>query len=91
MVLNVVNPEALVVRHNVAHAERTGRFDADYAVGLSADAVPALAAALPQLDEAARERVLAQLCAPHPSRRGLLSYNGSIDAAVEARNRVCLE
>lgn len=89
LVLNVVNPEALVVGHNVAHAERKGSFDADYATRLSADAVPTLVAALPRLDEDTQERVLANLCASRPRARGWLSYNGGVDAAVEARNRVC--
>ncbi|MDQ3679508.1 MAG: DUF4173 domain-containing protein [Actinomycetota bacterium] len=92
LTLNAVNPEALVVRHNVTHAERTGRFDADYAARLSADAVPALTAALPRLDHLDPDtmaRVLADLCAPRPRVRGWLSYNASFDAAVEARNRVC--
>ncbi len=89
LALNVVNPEALVVRHNVAHAERTGGFDAGYATGLSADAVPTLVAALPRLDEDARGRVLAELCASRRRPGSWLSYNGGVDAAVEARNRVC--
>lgn len=89
LALNVVNPEALVVRHNVAHAERLGGFDAGYATGLSADAIPTLVAALPRLDEGTRARVLAELCASRPRSTGWLSYNGGVDAAVEARNRVC--
>jgi hypothetical protein len=89
LALNVVNPEALVVSHNVAHAERTGGFDTGYATRLSADAVPTLVAALPRLDEDARGRLLSELCAPRPRPGGWLSYNGGVDAAVEARNRVC--
>ena len=49
LALNVANPEALVVRHNVAFAERTGRFDPLYLTDLSDDAVPALVDALPRL------------------------------------------
>jgi len=89
LALNVVNPEALVVRHNVAHAERKGGFDTDYAGRLSADAVPTLVASLPRLDEDARGAVLAELCATRPRRAGWLSYNGGVAAAVEARNRAC--
>ena len=54
--LNVVNPEAMVVRHNVDFAERSGRFDPVYLTELSDDAVPALVDALPRLDPEARGR-----------------------------------
>ncbi|HKS26702.1 MAG TPA: DUF4173 domain-containing protein [Pyrinomonadaceae bacterium] len=48
--LHVANPDDLIVRANLSHAERQGRgFDALYAAGLSADAVPALAASLPAM------------------------------------------
>ncbi|HKQ50719.1 MAG TPA: DUF4173 domain-containing protein, partial [Pyrinomonadaceae bacterium] len=50
--LHVVNPDALIVRTNVAHA-RAGRvFDAGYALSLSADALPALVESLPELTNA---------------------------------------
>lgn len=53
--LHVINPDELIVRANVAHAERQGRsFDAVYAAGLSADAVPALAASLPAMSREGR-------------------------------------
>jgi len=89
LALNVVNPEALVVRHNVAHAEHGAGFDAGYATRLSADAVPALVAALPRLDEATRQQVLTGLCAARPRPGSWLSYNGGVDTADEARNRAC--
>ncbi|HEX8649544.1 MAG TPA: DUF4173 domain-containing protein [Pyrinomonadaceae bacterium] len=47
--LHAVNPDALIVRVNVDHAQMGRAFDADYAASLSADAVPALLAALPDL------------------------------------------
>lgn len=51
--LHLVNPDALIVRVNLSRA--TARpFDAAYATSLSADAIPALIAGLPQLDAAAR-------------------------------------
>jgi hypothetical protein len=56
--LHVINPDALIVRVNVAHA-RVGRsFDADYAASLSADAVPALMESLPVLN-AEDQRIVA--------------------------------
>jgi hypothetical protein len=47
--LHAVNPDALIVRVNVDHAQMGRAFDAEYAASLSADAVPALFAALPDL------------------------------------------
>lgn len=55
------NPEALVVRVNVARAVAGAPFDGTYLTGLSADAVPALVAALPALPQAGRCEVLAGL------------------------------
>jgi hypothetical protein len=53
--LHVVNPDDLIVRANISHAEKWGRgFDAAYAAGLSADAVPALAASLPAMSREGR-------------------------------------
>jgi hypothetical protein len=91
--LNLVNPEAVVVRHNVAFAERSGRFDPDYLTELSDDAVPALVDALPRLDPQARQVVLDRVCtmgsAGQPT-RSWWAFNGARDAAVEARNSVCV-
>ncbi len=59
--LHVINPDALIVRVNVAHA-RAGRFlDASYASTLSADAAPALFEALPSLNETDRRIIAARL------------------------------
>lgn len=53
--LHVVNPDDLIVRANASHAAKWGRgFDAVYAAGLSADAVPALAASLPAMSTEGR-------------------------------------
>lgn len=52
--LHAANPDALIVRVNAARADSAVRFDVGYASGLSGDAVPALLATLPRLDEAAR-------------------------------------
>jgi hypothetical protein len=48
--LHVINPDALIVRVNVAHARAGRSFDAKYAASLSADAVPALMESLPVLN-----------------------------------------
>lgn len=50
VVLSSFNPEALIIRTNAALAKTGKSFDVDYALSLSADAVPSLVAALPDLD-----------------------------------------
>lgn len=52
--LNVINPDALIVRENVARFQQTGSIDAYYLAGLSSDALPVIAASLGQLDDASR-------------------------------------
>lgn len=47
--LHLFNPDAYIVRANVAHARAGRAFDAWYAASLSADAAPALVSALPSL------------------------------------------
>jgi hypothetical protein len=42
LVFGFVSPDGLIAERNVQRYEDTGRFDLDYAQGLSADAVPAL-------------------------------------------------
>jgi len=83
LALNVVNPEAVVVRHNLARApaaeagslDPAGRFDTAerldqaYLAGLSDDAVPTLVDRVPSLDPAARAAVTARLCQERPAPR----------------------
>lgn len=59
--LNVLNPDGLIVRHNVARMEAGERFDAPYLASLSADAVPPLLAALPAMNAPDRETIESQL------------------------------
>ncbi|MEW5989427.1 MAG: DUF4173 domain-containing protein, partial [Chloroflexota bacterium] len=47
--LDVINPDAFIVRQNLARYQATGDLDADYLTTLSDDAVPALQEALSQL------------------------------------------
>jgi hypothetical protein len=56
-VLNLANPDALIVRENLARYQATGKLDAYYLAGLSADATPELVAALPVLDGASRATI----------------------------------
>ncbi|UCC72789.1 MAG: DUF4173 domain-containing protein [Gemmatimonadota bacterium] len=51
LALNFLNPDALIARVNVERARAGYEFDALYATSLSADAVPRLVAALPDLGQ----------------------------------------
>ena len=51
LILNVLNPDDFIVRTNAGRMEAANPFDASYVVGLSADAVPALIASLPTLND----------------------------------------
>ena len=68
------NPDAVVVRVNVGRALAREPFDGAYLAGLSADAVPALAARLDSLPEGLRCDV---------ARR--LAQRGDLDAAPDWR------
>jgi hypothetical protein len=48
--LHLANPDALIVRYNLARPATEQEFDAAYAASLGADAVPPLLAVFPQLD-----------------------------------------
>jgi hypothetical protein len=50
IVLHALNPDALIARTNLARGKAARSFDARYATRLSADAVPELVAALPDLN-----------------------------------------
>jgi hypothetical protein len=59
--LHFLNPDGFIVRTNVARAEAGRRFDVSYAVSLSADAAPALVAAMPKLTQPERQEVASHL------------------------------
>lgn len=61
--LVVANPEAIIVRHNVARAGQGLPYDARQALGMSRDAVPALVAAMPRL--AAGDRCIVEHAIAH--------------------------
>jgi hypothetical protein len=89
-VLNLANPEAIVVRRNMALAERSGRFDTGYLFELSDDAIPELVRSLPRLEAATRAAVLNHVCSrPATADGGWAAWNGSERAAIAARNKVC--
>jgi hypothetical protein len=51
LILNVLNPDGFIVRVNAGRVAAANPFDAGYAMGLSADAVPTLIAALPAMNQ----------------------------------------
>jgi hypothetical protein len=61
VVLHAINPDALIARTNLARAKTGRSFDARYATRLSADAVPGLVAALPDLNPQDRCSVASRL------------------------------
>jgi hypothetical protein len=90
LALNLVNPEAVVVRRDVDLTTRTERVDPAYLAELSDDAVPALVDALPHLPEPARAQILAAVCdGAEPPFHGWAALNASHRRAVDARRRVC--
>lgn len=59
--LNALNPDDLIVRVNISRSGAPQPFDAFYVASLSADAAPALVAALPQMKEKDRCQVAQRL------------------------------
>lgn len=87
LILNVVNPEALVVRADTTSA---ARFDIDYLVSLSTDAIPTLIDRLDVLDQRQRGDLTTALCALEPpAPDGWLSWNRSRHEAREQLVALC--
>jgi hypothetical protein len=59
--LNIANPDALIVRENIARYQVSGKLDTYYLSRLSADAIPPLIDALGGLDSETRSRIDPQL------------------------------
>jgi hypothetical protein len=79
--MNVLNPEAMVVRHNVAHQARLERYDPSYAGGLGDDAVPELAR---------HEDLRGYVCRRSADGfTGWAAYNVAHDRAEDIVRRVC--
>ena len=90
--LHVLNPDALIVRTNVALAQAGRRFDASYAASLSADAVPALVAGLAKLSPAERSKaaacILADMASSHRLRLASLELVSPPGVARDGRQPV---
>jgi Domain of unknown function (DUF4173) len=90
LALNVASPEAMVARYNLAATQQTQRFDPDYLVTLSADAVPALAEGLPAMAPDAYSTVRDRVCGgPDFRAPDWAALNWSDVAADAARQRAC--
>jgi hypothetical protein len=91
VLLHVVNPDAMIVRLNAARADAPLRFDAPYAASLSADAVPPLLAALPDVRPEIRclaaDRLLARWDETDADWRSWSLARGRARSAVAARRR----
>ena len=87
--LNIVNPEALVVRFNASQSSASHLLDPDYLAGLSDDAVPDLFKALPRIDPRQQTELRQQLCQRQESQNGgWAGYNLAQQAAKQAHG-VC--
>ncbi|HEU5101456.1 MAG TPA: DUF4173 domain-containing protein [Roseiflexaceae bacterium] len=63
--LNIANPDALIVRENIAHYQAGGKIDTYYLSHLSADATPDLVAVLDLLDDGERSTIVPALQRQH--------------------------
>ncbi len=81
LAFNAVDPEAVVVQHNVARELAVGRLDTQYLSELSDDAVPELAASLPLLPTSQQDAVRSFICGTDRSRAA--SRRRPLDHAVD--------
>ena len=90
LVLNVVNPDAWIVRRNVDRFGATDKLDVAHLVRLSDDAVPALLDARHRMAPEAAAVVEQHVCAGERSRDGgIWAFNLARNAAIDARNAAC--
>jgi hypothetical protein len=88
--LNIANPEAIVVRHNLDRMADGRDVDSEYLTeGLSLDAVPTIVELLPTFDDATRTDLLERIGCPPPS-DGWAGWNRSRAAAVAALGDDCI-
>ncbi len=87
--LNVLDPEAFIAERNIARVARGYELDTRELASLSADAAPAIATALPELDPPIRQQVARDLSCLRAelrkgvSRFGWASFNVARDTALE--------
>ena len=79
------NYEAWIVNRNIDRATQNGKFDLDYAVRLSRDAIPTLISRRAEIPPEARAGVEAWLsCVPLPAERRWFEWNRSVRATDRA-------
>lgn len=89
VVANLVDPEALVARHNVERAAEGAELDLDYLGSLSDDAAPVLAGAFDaERDPVRRKALLFALGCPD-DRGGAAALNISVARAADLRSARC--
>lgn len=90
LALNVVNPEALVARHNLTRTA-TVAVDVDYLEHLSDDALPTIVSLLPELDPVTEQQVRDHLaCAATDGEpNGWTAWNLGVSRAEDARRQLC--
>jgi hypothetical protein len=88
LVVNVINPEAVVVSRNLERHHDTGRFDVPYVATLSDDALAVIIDRRAELDDATRAELVTTLCRPY-RRSPEPSANLSAQAGAAARARLC--
>jgi hypothetical protein len=88
LLVNVMDPEEVVVSRNAQHAADGAAFDLGYALTLSDDAVPALVASLPELDPFVSRAALRELCDRETGAEPV-SWNRSSRAAAETLAEAC--
>ena len=87
--LNLLDPEAFIAERNISRVERGYELDATELASLSADAAPAIAAALPDLDPSLRPQIERDLSCLRAELRlgvdrfGWASFNFARDVALE--------
>src|SRR5438309_7606541 len=87
--LNIVNPEALVVRFNASQSSASHLLDPDYLAGLSDDAVPDLFKALPGIDPRQQTELRQQLCQRQESQNGGWAGYSLAQQAAKQAHGVC--
>jgi hypothetical protein len=91
LTLNMVNPEAVVARHNLTRSPSATPVDESYLADLSDDAVPTIIDLLPRLDDSTRARVRAAVgcTGDENGNRGWAAANLARANADHARAKIC--
>jgi hypothetical protein len=95
LALNVANPEAVVARDQLAGTRQVQQTDVGYVARLSEDAIPTVAARLPDLDPVARADLRARFCPLEPNSfppsrfTGWAAWNLGHERADRAVTHVC--